>query len=187
MSTHPHTVRSSSVPLYMQGFHYPPPVDHLGEFGQIDTTSYDPTTGLVDTTPPDFTPLVLLPSGADLNLSPTTFDPTGGLVNTVPTISSNTQDIANMYAGAVAAGTITPAQAASQAAAAVATAAKAVASGSNNPFIFPTTGPAPRVATPAVPGAFSSLFSSQTIIKGIPDILLIGGLALFAFAAMGRR
>jgi hypothetical protein len=181
IADHPHTVRTSPVPLYMQGF--------LGEFGQddsIDPSTFDPGSTLIDTSSLDVSnpPLVLLPSGSDLNLNPTMFDPTGPLINTVPSVSGNTQDIANMYAGAVASGAITPAQAAAGAAGAINAASKAI-----TPFIFPkTTGPSPRVATSAVPSV-ASLFTGSSIIKGVPNVAVIGGVLLLAlaFASMGRR
>jgi len=185
---HPHTVRSSSVPLYMQGF------PRLGAFGQddgIDTTMLDPSGGIVDYTPPFLPPQTDIPffSAPTVPVDPSMFDPTSGLVNTVPAVDSNTQDIANMYAGAVASGAMTPAQAAQAVAAAASAAAKGI-----TPFIFPAQpalgpGASPRVATrpPGTAAAGASILSSQTIIKGVPDIALLGGGALLLVAMMGKR
>jgi hypothetical protein len=177
---HPHTVRSSSVPLYMQGF---PRLGDLGQEDGIDTTMFDPTGGIIDTTPPFLPPQTDIPffSAPTVPVDPSMFDPTGGLVNTVPAVDSNTRDIANLYAGAVASGAMTPSQAA-QAVAAAASAAKAFA-----PALGP--GASPRVATrpPGTAPAGASILSSQSVIKGVPDIALIGGGALLLIAMMGKR
>jgi hypothetical protein len=186
---HPHTVRDSGVPLYMQGFPLLGQDPSSPDFVPIDTSSYDPGNVLTEV-PPDFgSPITLLPSGSDLNLNPTMFDPTGPLVNTVPTVDSNTQDIANLYAGAVASGAMTPADAAAKTAAAIASISKGI-----TPFIFPKQpalgpGASPRVATrpPGTAPAGASILSSQTMIKGVPDIALIGGGALLLIAMMGKR
>jgi hypothetical protein len=172
---HPNTVRASSVPLYMQGF------PRLGEFGQDDgidigTGMEDTSSILIDPSSLDILPAMQLlpggPTGISFEESPLstslTFNPS------TPQLTPSQIDIANLYQSAVASGTITAAQAASQIKAAIST-------------VKPALGPgaAPRVATPAVPGA-ASILTSQSIIKGIPDIALIGS-ALLLFAGLEMR
>lgn len=165
------TVRSSMVPLYMRGF---PPV-HLGQDDgslPIDTTSYDMSGDLI---PP--------PSAI---IDTTTEAPAGGWTNLIPPDSSVTPaeaaltlqpgytptQLATYYNNAAAAGTITPAQAA----AAIAQISKSATAGLS-------TAPSPRVSVPAVPGA--SLLSQSSIIKGVPDIAVLG-IGLLAVFAMGK-
>jgi hypothetical protein len=177
---HPHTVGDSGVPLYMRGF---PALSGMGQDGG-DPSMYDPSGGL---TPPDFgpinAPVILAPSGADLGLEPSIFDPTGPLVAPA-SLPQNTQDIANLYASAVATGTITPAQAAANAAALInasANVAKAAAG--------PNYSPSPRVTVP-LHGAASSVTSAltqSTMLPGIPNFAVIGGGLLLAFALMGGK
>jgi len=173
---HPHTVRSSAVPLYMQGF---PRLD------QIDTTFVDPGFTLVDTTPPFLAPQTDIPffSASPTPIDTTMFDPTGGLVNTVPVVDSNTRDIANMYAGAVASGSMTPAQAANATAQAIAAAGAAA-----KPFA-PSLGPgaSPRVAVrpPGQAPAAASVLTRQSI-PGVPNWALFALLGV-GVLAMGRR
>jgi hypothetical protein len=180
---HPHTVGDSGVPLYMQGF---PSPHHLGQDdGSMDPSMYDPGNVLL---PPDFgpsnAPVILAPSGADLGLNPSMYDPLGPLV-APPSLPQNTQDVANLYAGAVATGLITPAQAASAAAQAinaVGTLAKTAAG--------PVYGPSPRVAV-RPPGTTASILppalTQSTILPGIPNIAVIGGGLLLALAMGGKR
>jgi hypothetical protein len=188
---HPHTVRSSHVPLYMQGI-----AERLSGLGQ-DEGGADPMPVPIDTTsyeggdlvfPSDFgapNPVLLIPSGSDLNLDPSTFEPTGGLVNTVPTLTNNQRDIANLYAQAVASGTMTPAQAHSAAAAQITQAAATVAKAAGGSGVNLGPGPSPRVGVPAVPGSAASLFTQQSI-PGIPNWALLALLGVGALA-MGRR
>jgi len=181
---HPHTVGDSGVPLYMQGF--PPGLSGLGQDdGSMDPSMYDPGNVLL---PPDFgpsnSPVLLSPSGADLGLQPSIFDPTGPLVAPA-NLPQNTQDIANLYAGAVATGLITPAQAASAAAQAI-NAAGALA----KTAVGPVYSPSPRVAV-RPPGTTASILpaarTQSTIFPGIPNIAVIGGGLLLALAMGGKR
>jgi hypothetical protein len=185
---HPHTVRDSMVPLYMRGW-------QLGQ-DTIDPIIYDPGGDLVP--PSEFTPLVLAPSGADLNLQPTIYDPTTGLIAPVPASTPGLQ-LAPMYQSAVAAGTMTPAQAAAalaqnsggtltlaQATAALAQVASGVTSVVKAAATGLSTAPSPRVAVPAVPGAATSLLNSQSIIKGVPDLAILG-IAALALFGMSRN
>jgi len=187
MSTdHPHTVRSSPVPFYMQGF------PRLGDLGQDDPTSFwqgdvtpDVTTGDI----PDFTPAenIFLDTGITIpepgTIDTTMFEPTGGLVYTGPTVSSNTQDIANLYAGAVASGAMTPAQAAiatAQAVSAAASAAKAF-----KPALGPGASPRVAVRPPGQAPAGASILTQQSI-PGVPNWALLAAAGV-AMLAMGRR
>jgi hypothetical protein len=180
---HPHTVGDSGVPLYMQGF--PPGLSGLGQDDLIDPSMYDPGNVLI---PPDFgpsnSPVLLSPSGADLGLQPSIFDPTGPLV-APPNLPTNTQDIANLYASAVATGVISPAQAAAMAAQAI-KAAGTIAKTAAGPVFSPS----PRVTVP-LPGSTASFLpaalTQATIVPGIPNIALIGGGLLLAMAMGGKR
>jgi hypothetical protein len=167
MNGHPHVVRDSGVPLYMQGF----PRQHLAGLG--DDFS-DPENLFLDT-------------GIDLSpsvpIEPSMYDPTGPLVAPA-SLPTNTQDIANLYSSAVATGAITPGQAASMATAAI-NAANSAAKAAGVALA-----PSPRVATKAVPATASILPASltqATIIPGIPNFAIIGGGLLLAFAAMGGK
>jgi hypothetical protein len=152
------------------------------EFVPVDTSSYDPGGGIIDTTPPFLPDQTDIPffSAPPVAVDQSMFDPTGGLVNTVPAVDTNTRDIANMYAGAVASGAMTAAQAAEATAKAISI-AKGAAAG-NKPALGP--GASPRVAT-RPPGAASSVFTQQAI-GGVPNWVLFAGGAL-ALVAMGRR
>lgn len=167
---HPHTVSSSRVPLYMQGISR-----RLGQDGTdftIEPSTYDPGTSLV--TPPD----LIIDTTSELSPGGTLIAPAG--VDTF-TPSVSPQALAELVQSAAASGAISQQQANAQlaqlaaAGANVAKAATGIA-----------TAPSPRVAVPAVPGSISSLLSSSSIIKGIPDIFVIGG-GLLAIAAMGKR
>lgn len=165
---HPHTVSSSRVPLYMQGISR-----RLGQDGglTIEPSTYDPGTSLV--TPPD----LMIDTTSELSPGGTLIAPAG--VDTFsPSVSP--QALAELVQSAAASGAISQQQANAQlaqlaaAGANVAKAATGIA-----------TAPSPRVGVPAVPG-LTSLLSSQSIIKGVPDILILGG-GLLAIAAMGKR
>ena len=193
---HPHTVRSHAVPLYMRGF--------PALLGQDEPTMYDPGSSLVspDSTlfepstyepgggliaPSSSTPgggYTLLPQTSDVGLTPTSELSPGGTLIGPASVDPQTAALAQLYQSSVAAGTMTQAQANAAIAQSVAAGAQggaaiaAIAAGG--------PAPAPRVSVP-VPGSASSLLTSSTIIKGIPDIALIGGGLLLAFAAMGKR
>jgi hypothetical protein len=199
---HPHTVRASRTPLYLMG------LGELGELGQdpalVDTMSIDPMWtdtpppaidptmyeggSLVPNVPSDFypnNPLLLIPSGADLNLQPSSFDPAGNLLNTGPTITSNQQDIANLYAQAVASGTMKPGVASSSAVAAAMKSAADVTKAASAGGVNLAPGPSPRVGVPAVPGSAASVLTQQSI-PGVPNWALFA-LAAVAALAMGKR
>jgi hypothetical protein len=179
------TVRSSVIPLYMRGW-------HLGQddgsgiiFSDvttpIDTTMYDPGGALIDPTSGSGGGFDFLPSiPAVTPMDTTMYDPSAPLVAPA-SVSPQTAALAKLYQSSVAAGTMTQAQANSQiqqlftAAASTAKAAQGL-----------TTAPSPRVATPAVPGAGPSILSSQSIIKGVPDIALLG-IALVGAFMMSQR
>jgi len=176
---HPHTVRSSDVPLYMRGWHL-----GLGD----DPTMYDPSGDLIPPSSGDI-PIdetLFLDTGVQIPsaLSPTPgtidttmYDPTAGLTAPISNLSSQDQALAQLYQNSVAAGTMTAAQA-NSAIAQLITASTAAAKGL-------TTAPSPRVAVPAVPGAANSLMAS-TVIPGVPNIILLLAAAGTAFA-MGSR
>jgi hypothetical protein len=185
---HPHTVRTSPIPIYMRGLGA---IEwHLGDDSgilfsdvqtPIDTTMYDPSGDLI---PPSFatdygTPF--LPSiPAVTPIDPSMYDPTGGLVAPVSNLSPQDQALATLYKNSVAAGTLTPAQGASaiaqlmNAGAATAKAAQGL-----------TTAPSPRVTVPAVPGA-ANVLTQSTVIPGVPNFVLLAAAAVAAFA-MGSK
>lgn len=183
---HPHTVRSSPVPLYLKGF--PPPGHHLGQ--DMEPSSYDfgsdlisPGTdsissmlpGIPAVTPMDTTSFapggtLIAPTSAPLSL---TSAQTAAL-NMQPGLSPS--QLTQLYQSAAAAGTMTPAQAAS-AIAQLSTGAAAVAAAA--------AGPAPRVALPAVATTANPL-TAATIIPGVPNYLLLG-IAAIAAVAMGSK
>jgi len=167
---HPHTVRSSDVPLYMRGWHL-----GLGD----DPTMYDPSGDLI---PPssgdtgggfDFLPSIPAVTPIDTTM----YDPTAGLQAPVSNLSAQDQALAQLYQSSVAAGTMTAGQASSAIAQLISsssTAAKGL-----------TTAPSPRVSVPAVPGAANALTAS-TVIPGVPNFVLLLAAAGAAFA-MGSR
>lgn len=163
------SVSSSRVPLYMQGWPTHAMLEGLGDdFSDaenifLDTGLSIPEPGTIDTT---------------------MYDPSGSLVAPA-SLPTNTQDIANLYASAVATGAITPGQAASMAAQAI------NAAGNITKALGPSYAPSPRVATrlPAatVPSSLTSSLTAATIVPGIPNIAVIGGGLLLALAAMGGK
>lgn len=200
---HPHTVRAHPIPLYMRGF---PAWHHLGQDDGSDpsadfvfssdgntmtdtVTGYttDMTTGMVydangayvgggsgmptiDTTSAQVSNDLILPS------TPQPMPSTPAIpTNLQPSLSP--AQLSQLYQSAVAAGSMTQSQA---------NAAIAAATGAAKGLI---TAPSPRVTVPTpgtTPGAAPSLLTSSSIIKGVPDIALIGG-ALLAFVALGNR
>lgn len=177
---HPHTVGAHPVPLYMRGLGAAIQW-HLGQDG-TDPTMYDPSGDLIPPSSDSGGGFDLLPSiPAVTPIDTSMYDPSAGLTAPISNLSAQDQALAQLYQSSVAAGTMTPAQGASaiaqlmSASAATATAAKGL-----------TTAPSPRVTVPAVPGAASSLLTSQSIIKGVPDIALIGLAAVAAFAMSQR-
>jgi hypothetical protein len=169
---HPHTVGASRVPLYLQGW----------QLGQdiVDPTMYDPSGDLVPT--PD-TILNLMPSIPAVSpMETSTYDPSTGLIAPGGDVSSmqpslSPSQLTQLYQSAAAAGTMTPAQAAS-AIAQLSTGAAAVAKAATGV----ATAPSPRVALPAVAAAAPSALMSATIwpSSGVPNILLIVGALLGA-------
>jgi hypothetical protein len=170
---HPHTVAVSPIPLYLQGM------------GQEDPTIYDPSGDLVP--PPaggvDFLPSIPAVSPMDTSM----IEPGGTLIapsaappspSALPAMqpSLSTTQLTQLYQSAAAAGTMTPAQAAS-AIAQLSTGAAAVAQAA--------AGPAPRVALPAVVATAPNALMSATLwpSSGVPNILLIVGALLAAKVA----
>jgi hypothetical protein len=176
---HPHTVRSSDVPLYMRGLGAAIQW-HLGQDG-MDPTTYDPSGDLIPPSSGDIGSgggFTLLPSiPAVTPIDPTMYDPTAGLTAPISNLSAQDQALATLYKNSVAAGTMTPAQA-SSAIAQLITAGSSAAKGL-------TTAPSPRVAVPAVPGGVNPLTAS-TVIPGVPNFVLLAAAAVAAFA-MGQR
>ena len=170
------TVRSSAIPMYMQG--WPPPAMLAGMEGMGDDTSDQLAIDLAEGYGTG------TPTGAPVSIDSTMFDPGSNLIINPPALSANQQDIANMYAGAVATGTITPAQAAAgttQSIAALANAAGTVAKAATGA----STAPSPRVTVPIASSV--SPLASSTIIPGVPDLAIVGGGALLLFALMGAK
>jgi hypothetical protein len=164
---HPHTVSSSPVPLYLQG---------LGQDLE-DPTMYDPSDDLVPPTSDIPISTGFLPSiSAVTPIATSTYDPTTALI-APPATDPQTAALAQMYNSSVAAGTMTPAQAASaiaqlsQGAAAVATAA---------------TGTSPKVAMPTAVATAANPLTASTIISGVPNYVLLAAAALAA-VAIGKR
>ncbi len=167
---HPHTVRSSDVPLYMRGWHL-----GLGD----DPTMYDPSGDLIPPSSGDtgggFDLLPSIPAVTPIDT--TMFDPTGGLTAPISNLSAQDQALAQLYQSSVAAGTMTPGQASSaiaQLISASTTAAKGL-----------KTAPSPRVSVPAVPGG-ANVLTASTVIPGVPNWTLLAAAAVAAFA-MGSR
>jgi hypothetical protein len=175
---HPHTVRTSPIPIYMRGLGA---IEwHLGQDGG-DPTMYDPSGDLI---PPSFASdngVPFLPSiPAVTPIDPSMYDPTGGLVAPVSSLSPQDQALATLYRNSVASGTMTPAQATSAI-------AQLMTAGANTAKAAQglTTAPSPRVAVPAVPGAANPL-TAATVIPGVPNFVLLAAAAVAAFA-MGSK
>ena len=197
--SHPHTVRSSQVPLYLQGF---PTHAMLGQDFTDPSVSdaFTPSENLfldtggggaiapapvlpadVFTYSPGVTPGVpiLAPPGA-FDPNPLDYTSQQAAINAGVPPATAAAAWANpaAYGGGGTPGT----SAAAQATQAAATAARAIA----------TLGPgaSPRVAVypPGYvpPSSLSTLFTGATIIPGVPNIALIGG-ALLLFMAAGKR
>ncbi len=188
-------VRSSRVPLYMQGF---PPELLLG---QDDVFDFDftppepiiPDPVFVDVPPPLFSDVPFI--------APTTpsFFPSGSPVLQPLIDQGFTRNEAQLISSAAASGHISEAQwnsilggnhshneianlifGAGRTAAQIAAGARA----GNKPALGP--GSAPRVATPP-PAAAGSSFFTQESIKGIPNWVLFAGGGFLLFGAMGKR
>jgi hypothetical protein len=183
------TVRSSPFPLYMRGLGA---IQwHLGQddgpilfsdVTPIDTSMYDPGGTLIDPTTGSGGGFDFLPSiPAVTPIDTTMYDPSGNLVPPA-SVSPQTAALAQLYKSSVAAGTMTQSQANSQIAQLI-TAAASTAKAAQGL----TTAPSPRVAVPAVPGAGASILSSQSIIKGVPDIAILGAALLAVFAMSVKK
>lgn len=159
------TVRSSRVPLYLRGMG-----EFLGDDG-IDTTSITLPDNPVWVDPTQYQIPQLAP------IIPPSSIP--GLTTTSIALPDNPTFVAPPLAQV-------PSLTSSQSASAAAQIAAAMASGAKG-IVAATTGPSPRIATPAIPGGAGSLLTQSSIIKGIPDIALIGGALLLLLAAGGRR
>jgi hypothetical protein len=175
---HPHTVRTTPIPLYMRG------IGRLWHLGQDDPTIYDPSGDLIPPSSSDpgsvFLPSLPAPIVAPGSIDPSMYDPNAPLIAPTSGLSAQDQALAQLYQSSVAAGTMTPAQATS-AIAQLMTAGAATAKAAQGL----TTAPSPRVAVPAVPGAANSL-TAATVIPGVPNWTLLAAAAVAAFA-MGQR
>jgi hypothetical protein len=177
---HPNTVRSSPIPLYLQG--HPLKSYHLG-LGQDDVESaiYDggldsvPSSGFLPSIPavtPMDTSSELSPGGS--LISPTYTPDTPNTYSALqPSLS--TAQLTQLYQSAGAAGTMTPAQV-NSAIAQLAAGAGAVATAA--------AGPSPRVALPAVVATAPNSLTASTIISGVPNYMLLMA-AVVAAVAMG--
>jgi len=159
------TVRGSRIPLYLRGSG-----PFLGDDG-MDPTSIplsdtpvfeDPYQFQIPQLAPIFTPSI---PGLDTTSIPNP----DNVMLTAPPIAQ----VPSFSAGQSA-------SAAAQIAAAIASGAKGIATA--------TTGPSPRIATTPIPGVTpgSSILTQSSIVKGIPDIAVIGGVLLLILAA-GKR
>jgi len=152
-----------------------------GDF-EIDTTMAPDTGTLVEPTMP---PIVLAPSASTLDLSTTMAPDTGGLVpSSTPTFTVSPQDEAAMEV-AQQGGTLAQQQAASAAVAGGAQMTTAVANALKS--VVSAAGVAPKVTMPSLATSFSSLLSSSTLIKGIPDIVTLGGGFLLVMMVVGKK
>jgi hypothetical protein len=180
---HPNTVRSSPIPLYLQGFN--PIKYHLGQ-DDVESAIYD---GGLDLVPDPNNTLTLLPSIPAVTPMDTSSElsPGGSLISpsyTPPTPATYSalqpaltpSQLTQIYQSAGAAGTMTPAQV-NSAIAQLAQGTAAVAAAA--------AGPAPRVAVPAVATAPNPLTAS-TIISGVPNYLLLAAAAIAAVAMGGK-
>jgi hypothetical protein len=177
---HPHTVGTSPIPLYMRGW---PPV-HLGQ--DIDDPSgdlIDPSTTNASNLLPGYNPGYI----PDSLLQQTTYDPTTALeapssvslISTPQEVAAQQAAAQQMYASAVAAGTMTPAQAAS-AVAQFTSGAVALA----NAAAGVSAAPSPRVALPVATAP--NPLTAATVIPGVPNYILLAAAAIAA-VAMGSK
>lgn len=174
---HPNTVRSSPVPLYMQGL-------HLGQ--DLEPSMYDPGLDLVPPTPmPDLDLLPSIPAVTPIDTI-SEIAPGGSLISpfTPPSPAAapamqpslTPAQLTQLYQSAGAAGTMTPAQV-NSAIAQLAAGAGAVATAA--------AGPAPKVAVPvALP---PSALTASTIIPGVPNYILLGGAVIAALAMVAKK
>ena len=176
---HPNTVRSSPIPLYLQGIKY-----HLGQ-DDVESAIYD--AGLDSVPDSSFTLLPSIPAVTPMDTS-SELSPGGSLISPTYTPLSPTgmtalqpaltpSQLTQIYQSAGAAGTMTPAQV-NSAIAQLSTAAGAVATAA--------TGAAPRVALPAVVATTPNPLTASTIISGVPNYMLLA-LAAVAALAMGGK
>jgi len=175
---HPHTVRSSAVPLYMRG------IGRLWHLGQDEATIYDPTGDLIPPSSGDsggFLPSIPAPIVAPGSIDPSMYDPNAPLIAPTSSLTPQDQALAQLYQSSVAAGTMTPAQAAS-AIAQLSTGAAAVAKAATGV----STAPSPRVTLPAVVATAPNPLTAATVIPGVPNWTLLA-LAAAAALAMGSK
>lgn len=177
------TVRSSVVPLYMRGLQLGAIQWHLGQ-DAIDPTMYDPSGDLIPPSSGDsggFLPSLPAPIVDPGSIDPSIYDPTAGLIAPTSGLSAQDQALAQLYQSSVAAGTMTPAQAAS-AIAQLSTGAAAVAKAATGV----STAPSPRVALPAVVATAPNPLTQATVIPGVPNWTLLAAAAIAALA-MGSK
>jgi hypothetical protein len=172
---HPHTVAASPIPLYLQGM------------GQDDPVMYDPSGDLIPPSYGDasgFLPSLGPVSPIDTSMiepggtliAPSAAPPSPAAISAMqPSLS--TAQLTQLYQSAGAAGTMTPAQV-NSAIAQLAAGAGAVA--------VAASGPAPRVALPAVVATAPNPLTQATVIPGVPNYILLAAAAIAAFA-MGSK
>jgi len=195
----PWIVRSGAMGTYMpdpQGWRHL--IAGMGDNGDDDDLTIDTTSApILDTLQmPAFNdPIILSPSGSDLNLEPTT-SPTGStLINTpIPSVSANTQDIANLS-------TMVQTQGAASAAATLQAQTAAASAAASAPsllqsFINAITGKSTTTQmTAAQPGVYSSLtatpswFSQATLVSGMSNgtVQMIGVAALIGLSVVAGK
>ena len=178
---HPNTVRSSPIPLYLQGIKY-----HLGQ-DDVESAIYDAGNDFVPAPDSSFTLLPSIPAVTPMDTS-SELSPGGSLISPTYTPLSPTgmtalqpaltpSQLIQIYQSAGAAGTMTPAQV-NSAIAQLAAGAGAVATAA--------VGPAPKVALPAVVATAPNPLTASTIISGVPNYMLLA-LAAVAALAMGGK
>jgi hypothetical protein len=170
---HPNTVRSSPIPLYMQGL-------HLGQ--DLEPSMYDPSLDLVPPAPdtsflpsiPAVTPIDTISEIAPGGSLISPFTPPSPAAAPAMQPALTPAQLTQLYQSAGAAGTMTPAQI-NSAIAQLTAGAGAVATAAS--------GAAPKVAVPAVAAMPTNVLTAASFIPGVPNYLVIAA-AAFAFIVM---
>jgi len=165
------TVRSSRVPLYMQGISRR--LNGLGDDTvSLDPTIYDPGNTLTAPTFTDPYANYVIP----INLTPQAPIDTSMVASSSSLIAPTFNPVSQPL-------NLAPAAAAAAAANQLAAGLKSIFSPSPRVSAIPTT----TVVGTATPGTSAASFLNQQSIPGIPNTLLLGGAALLLVVGMGKK